>query len=144
MPLLNPRLQEILVEYQTKIQTRQQAESETIKVDMVVARVAAFYEKIRGIVDWREEHLLRKTAIERILKRRMSLQNKKEIAEPLLKELIRGGHFRNAAIPASKIQTIQRIIDKYILLIKYGVQAQEEEKSSAKKELSDWLLRIAA
>ena len=39
----------------------------TIHVDEVASAVAAFYEKIRGVVDWREEHLMRRAAIERML-----------------------------------------------------------------------------
>jgi len=42
----------------------------TIHVDEVALRVAAFYEQIRTIVDWKEEHLMRRAAIIRKLKRR--------------------------------------------------------------------------
>jgi hypothetical protein len=101
---------------------------EVITVDKVAARVASFYEKIRGVVDWREEHLLRKTAIERMLKRRIILNKTgKEIAEPLLEELVRGGHFPNNSIPIDKIDTVQSIIDKYVSV-----------------GLDDWVLSILA
>jgi len=72
----------------------------TIHVDEVASRVAAFYEKIRGIIDWKEEHLLKRRAIERILKRRLFSKllsegtiSENSIAEPMILELIRGGHF---------------------------------------------------
>src|SRR3989338_10071170 len=82
-----------------------------ISVDEVAARVASFYEKIRGVVDWREEHLLRKTAIERILKRRVFTKTPGEdFAEPFLEELVRGGHFPNESIPKRKIPEIQQIV----------------------------------
>jgi len=56
-----------------------------IFVDEIASRVASFYEKIRGIIEWREEHLLRKTAIERVLRRRLVFQKSgEEIAEPLV------------------------------------------------------------
>lgn len=104
----------------------------TITVDEVAARVAAFYEKIRGVVDWREEHLLRKTAIERMLKRRFMLAgNGENIAEALLHELVRSGHFPNERIPVEKIDETQRIINKYSALI-------------AQKKEVDWLLTICA
>ncbi|MEK7562433.1 MAG: hypothetical protein AAB509_02020, partial [Patescibacteria group bacterium] len=35
----------------------------TIHVDEVALRVAAFYEQIRTIVDWKEEHLMRRAAV---------------------------------------------------------------------------------
>ena len=45
---------------------------ELIKVHLVTSAIAFMYEKIRTIVDYKEEHLLRKSAIFRILKRRFS------------------------------------------------------------------------
>src|SRR3989344_1657181 len=95
----------------------------TIHVDEVASRVAAFYEQIRTIIDWKEEHLMRRAAIIRKLKRRFldlelndfSTQN---IAEPLVLELIRGGYFPNDRIEESKILDVQRIIEKYIFILK--------------------------
>src|SRR3989338_1184644 len=114
----------------------------TIVVDEVAARVASFYEKIRGVVDWREEHLLRKTAIERILKRRVFTRNPGEdFAEPFLEELIRGGHFPNESIPKRKIPEIQQIISKYLFLLEH---APQDASSRILARLHDWLLGIAA
>src|SRR3989338_5712253 len=72
----------------------------TIHVDEVAQKVAAFYEQIRTIVDWKEEHLMRRAAIIRKLKRKffdLELNNfsTRNIAEPLVLELIRGGFFPN-------------------------------------------------
>ena len=39
---------------------RPSKEVDTIHVDEVASRVAAFYEKLRGIIDWKEEHLLKR------------------------------------------------------------------------------------
>ena len=110
---------ELIERYQAWQETLQQQDrSSTIDVDEVAAKVAAFYEKIRGVVDWREEHLLRKIAIERILKRRLLLQKSgQKIAEPFLQELVRGGHFPNNSIPTTSIVLIQKIIYKYVYII---------------------------
>lgn len=114
----------------------------TLHVDEVASGVASFYEKIRGIIEWREEHLLRKTAIERILKRRLFLRKKGEkIAEPFVLELIRGGHFPNDAIPESKIKEIQKLIDKYVFILENAPQPPQEKE---KIELFNWILGIAA
>src|SRR5712691_4131671 len=90
----------------------------TLHVDEVASKVAAFYEQIRTIIDWKEEHLMRRTAIIRKLKRRfldLELNNftSENIAEPLVLELIRGGYFPNDKIEESKISDVQKIIDKY-------------------------------
>src|SRR3989344_4533133 len=74
----------------------------TVHVDEVASKVAAFYEQIRTIIDWKEEHLMRRAAIIRKLKRRFldlelnsfSEENTK-IAEPFVLELVRGGYFPN-------------------------------------------------
>ncbi len=114
----------------------------TIGVDEVAARVASFYEKIRGVVDWREEHLLRKTAIERILKRRVFTRTPGEdFAEPFLEELIRGGHFPNNNIPSSRIPEIQQIISKYLFLLEH---ASQDASGKLLAKLQGWLLGIAA
>ncbi len=104
--------------------------------------MAAFYEKIRGVIEWKEEHLLRKTAIERVLKRRFFLMEEgEEIAGPLVLELIRGGHFPNDSIEEAKIQTVQRLIQKYIFIMKNSPSPPEEK---IKAQLFDWLLGITA
>jgi len=114
----------------------------TIHVDEVASRVASFYEKIRGVVEWKEEHLLRRAAIERILKRRLILQKiGKEVAEPFIYELIRGGHFPNDRIEETKIEEIKKVLDKYLFILENGPQPPREK---LKVQLYDWLLGICA
>ena len=52
-------------------QDTQKPDAETIHVDEVALKVAAFYEQVRTIVDWKEEHLMRRAGIIRKLKRRL-------------------------------------------------------------------------
>jgi len=135
-------IKKLAAEYQRWHRSMQPIEgTSTIAVDEVAAKVASFYEKIRGVVDWREEHLLRKTAIERILKRRMLLRITEDFAEPFLQELIRGGHFPNENIPVTKIEEIQKIVEKYAYLLEHSSQEGTEKVLA---ELQTWLLSIAA
>lgn len=93
-------------------------EAINIKVDEVASKVASFYERIRKIVDWKEQHLMRRVAIERILKRRLLLRTKEQqIAEPFIFELVRGGYFPNTFIEKAKIGVIQSVLDKYIFIL---------------------------
>jgi hypothetical protein len=114
----------------------------TIHVDEVASAIASFYEKIRGVVEWREEHLLRRAAIERILKRRLMLQkNDQELAEPFVLELIRGGHFPNDQIEETKIEGAKNILNKYFFIFENSPRPPKEK---VKIQLYDWFLNICA
>lgn len=119
----------------------------TIHVDEVALKVAAFYEQIRTIVEWKEEHLMRRAAIIRKIKRRfldLELKNffyEENMAEPLILELIRGGHFPNNEIPESAITDVKETINKYVFILK-----NNPESKNGKTEINfyNWLLEILA
>src|SRR3990167_6497243 len=118
----------------------------TVHVDEVASKVAGFYEKIRTIIDWKEEHLMKRAAIIRKLKRRfldLELNNftTEHIAEPLIMELIRGGYFPNDKIEESKIGDVQKIIEKYVFILKHS---PENKKGKAGLQFYNNLLEIAA
>jgi len=127
----------------------------TVHVDEIAARVAAFYERLRGIVDWREEHLIRRGAIERVLKRKFfpelsgfsvaAVLDAKELAEPLVAELVRGGHFPNDSIPEEKIFDIQRILEKYIYILRNNpLSGSRVTRPKEWVNFYSWLLEISA
>jgi len=142
MAKISQQTQKLIQKYQTWYQSLQKKEEiPVLHVDEVASKVAAFYEKIRGVIEWREEHLLRKTAIERILKRRLLIMEEGEkIASPFVLELIRGGHFPNDTIEESKVEEVQKIIDKYTFILKNKPESGEKERI----EMYNWLLGIAA
>ena len=132
----------------------------TIHVDEVASKVAAFYEQIRTIIDWKEEHLMRRAAIIRKLKRRfldLELSNfsildarassesgapvLENIAESLVLEFIRGGYFPNDKIEESKISEVQKIIEKYIFILK---NSPENKKGKTGLQFYTKLIEIAA
>ena len=149
MAELSEKTKNLISQYQLWRKSLQPKEgASTIHVDEVASRVAAFYEKIRMIVDWKEEHLMRRAAIIRKLKRRFlnwelinTLASQSKIAEPLVLELIRGGHFPNDKIEESKIADVQRVINKYIFILKNSPSAK-----SGREQLQfyNWILEIAA
>ncbi|MDO8601059.1 MAG: hypothetical protein Q7R46_00075 [bacterium] len=141
---LSQQTQKLIQRYQawqTSLEPVKQGTA-VIHVDEVASKVAAFYEKVRGVIDWREEHLLRRASIERILKRRLFLGKMGEDqASPLVLELIRGGYFPNDKIEETKIQDIQRLLDKYIFIL-HDSKIIKGEK--IKIQLYDWLMSLAA
>lgn len=92
-----------------------------IKLNYLTSKMALLYEKVRYSVDYKDDHLLRRSAIERITKRIITLQRKEPniIAETLLHELIRAQYLPNESIPEDKTPDIANIIQKYITLIDY-------------------------
>jgi len=137
--MLSPHIQKLIQKYQKWHSLFKAKKERVIFVDEIASRVASFYEKIRGIIEWREEHLLRKTAIERVLRRRLVFQKSgEEIAEPLVLELIRGGHFPNGQIEESKIDQVKKILDKYIFIFENNSPPPSSKKS--KTRLFEWLL----
>jgi len=148
MAQLSEATQKLVTRYNLWQQSQKPKESSsTIHVDEVASRVAAFYEQIRTIVDWKEEHLIRRSAIIRKLKRRFlnlelsDFSVEEEIAEPLVLELIRSGHFSNDAIEESKIANVRNIIDKYIFILKNSL---ENKKGKAGLQFYNWLLETTA
>ena len=106
--------------YASQSQKETNNEIPKIKVSSFLSKMAFYYEKIRNSIDYKEEHLLRENAIERILKREILIQGsiKKidslKISKNLLTELIRAAYLPNNTIPETKIDEIGQVIEKYI------------------------------
>ena len=143
MPELANPTKRLIQRYQTWYQSLSPKEGTTnIHVDEVASTVAAFYERVREVVDWREDHLMRRAAIERILKRRLLLlKGGEEIGEPLVLELIRGGHFPNDRIPESKIREVQKLINKYVFILEDALSKLNEKE---RIRLYNWFIGVAA
>lgn len=97
-----------------------------VKVSEALSSVATFYERLRYTIDYKKEHLLRRNAIERILKRTFSAQD-------LIKELIWAKYIKNDFYPETEVAKLAVIISKYLFLI---------QKFSP--DWRDWLLAVAS
>src|SRR3990167_1945343 len=65
-----------------------------INVNRFVSEIATWYEKLRNAMDYREEEVVRRAAIERILKRRLFFGGSGEkTAAPLMRELLWARYF---------------------------------------------------
>jgi hypothetical protein len=156
--IFSPPITKLLKTYRRYFLDQQErADIATIHVDEIASKIALFYEKIRKIVDWKEEHLVRRGAMERILKRKMISEisginiasdfNPAKIAEPLILELVRGGHFPNGKIPSGKIKKVQEILEKYAFILKNNPTNEASNLApqiKRKINLYNWILEIAA
>lgn len=104
-------------------------ENSRINVSNTVSFFALIYEKIRNAVEYREEHLIRRAAIERILKRRLILNPEgKGEGENLIRELLWARYFPSGSLGVVDSDKIQILIDKYVKLKKKLVVGQASDK----------------
>ena len=157
LSVLSPAAEKLFKDYQNYYESLRPAGQVTyIHVDEIASRVAVFYENLLRVINWKEEQLVRRTAIERKLKRRLITEisglsivaNLKtdKISEALVLESIRGGHLFNNQIPQSKIGDVQNILEKYIFILKNISLTQNRGSSDVKFKVQfyNWLLEIAA
>jgi hypothetical protein len=99
-----------------------------LSVSQTVSFFALVYEKMRNAVEFREDHLILRAAIERILKRRFSLNpDGRGEAENLLRELLWARYFDNGVLGAEDTVIIQALINKYLLLRRQMVVGRDSE-----------------
>lgn len=88
-----------------------------ISVNPFVSKVASAYEKLRNAMEYREEEVVLRSTIERILRRRLLLGGTaKSTAEPLIRELIWARYLPDNSVPESIIHEIETTIDLYLKL----------------------------
>lgn len=122
-----------------------------IKVSEFISKMSFYYEKLRNSVDYKEEYLLRKNAIMRILRRQIVIQGavsiqdikSRDIASHLLTELIRAGYLPNNKIPESKIDELAGIVEKYIRLKRAALSHQRKGNRKI-EDLTKWIITMAA
>ncbi len=127
-----------------------------LEVDELASRIAGAYEQVRKVIDWKEENLLRRGAIERILKRRLVSElygisilpnlNAAEMAEPMILELMRSGYFDNGKIAKKQIKEIENILTKYIRILDDSKIPNSPTKKHVKNKMDfyTWMLEIAS
>ncbi|MFZ6014801.1 MAG: hypothetical protein ACOYUZ_00380 [Patescibacteria group bacterium] len=118
--------------------------TDVITVHAAVSRIAFIYEKIRNAVDYKDEHLIRKAAILRMLKRLILLErDPRIIAEHLIKEMIAARYLPNGKVPQSAIDDVSWRIYKLQLILSVGAGSDthlEWVKSIVAVEIEDILV----
>lgn len=116
-----------------------ESNEQKISVNPVVAEVATFYEKIRNAMDFREEDVVLRASIERIMKRRLMLGgNGDSVAEPLVRELIWARYFPDSSIPESINFRVSEAINLHFELEKLILKKHKVNKF----KLSDFIIQI--
>lgn len=110
-----------------------------ITVNRFLSEIASWYEKFRNSMDIRDDEVVLRSAIERILKRRVILGGKGEqIAEPLLRELVWARYFPNNTIPESMVRKVSEVIQLYTSL-RQNVLLR---KSLKEPVMTEWMFQL--
>lgn len=95
-----------------------------ITVEHLTGRFGAMYEKVRSLVDYKDYHIIRRSAIRRILNRQLYLERSSRsisIGVALLKDLVSSGYLPNNKIPESTALPLLQIVSKWMFLGKAGL-----------------------
>ncbi len=115
------------------------SDDKTISVNPLVAELASWYEKFRTAMDYRADEVLLRSAIERILKRRLLLNGSgAKVAAPLIRELIWARYFPDSSIPESIVAKVAGEIDLYLELEKEINQIHRINKGL----INEWILQL--
>ena len=154
--LLSNYFQDYVQQYQLDWEYHHQAIVSPLEVDELASKIATAYEKVRKIVDWKEENLLRRAAIERMLKRRfiskiygisiMPNIKAKDMAEPMVLELMRSGYFDNGHVSRKQVKELEQILDKYIQILSQSSLPAGNDNKQVKSKMNfySWMIEIAA
>jgi hypothetical protein len=92
-------------------------EEAKITVNPLVSQFASWYEKLRNAMEFREEEVMLRATIERILKRRLLLGgNGASTAQPLVKELLWARYLPSNEVSESAVEHIRESIDLHLAL----------------------------
>lgn len=106
-----------------------------ITVNPIVTKFASWYERLRNAMEFREDEVILRATIERILKRRLLLGgNGKTTARPLVKELLWARYLPDAEVGENTVAKIEATIDLYLQL---RLKIMSKHRIS-ERDINDW------
>ncbi|GIW62666.1 MAG: hypothetical protein KatS3mg090_0492 [Patescibacteria group bacterium] len=130
-----------LVELLRSIKPKPKAdELSKVEVSSTASFFGLFYEKLRNSIEYKEQNLIRRSAIERILKRRLALNpTGKDEAENLIRELLWARYFTPGSLTYSDIVNVQALLDKYLNFYRKTARGKSRQD---KILLSDFIMSL--
>ena len=95
-----------------------------ISINKLTGKVGGFYEKIRYLIEYKEAHTVRRSAIERILVRVSRSRKEKSIGFSILSDLITGGYLPNNSVVEQTANDLDTIVNKYAFLRQSGLRGK--------------------
>lgn len=110
-----------------------------ISVNAFVSHFASWYEKLRNAMEYREEEVILRATIERILKRRLLLGgNGRTVAQPLLRELVWARYFPNETLSEALTDVVAKKIDLYLSLREHVLR----QRNFSESILNEWTYHL--
>ncbi len=118
-----------------------ETEDKTISVNPIASELASWYEKFRTAMDYRDDEVILRSAIERVLKRRLLLGGVgKTIAAPLIRELVWARYFPDSTVGESVVEKVSVTIDLY-----FELESQINKKNRINKGVvAEWMLHLVS
>ncbi|MDQ3099577.1 MAG: hypothetical protein M3Q44_07585 [bacterium] len=139
--VISPAIRDFLKSYDLEKQASAESQNTgNIQVSRAASALAVVFEKVRQVIDYQEETVLRRKAIGRILLRRItSAKNgERSIAEGLIKEITWAHYIDNNILPQERIDEVAEIIKRYKVLLERNTYKQTKKLP----ELRDWIIGV--
>lgn len=96
------------------------------QVNRATTQAGSWYEKLRYLVDYKDEHTIRAAAIERMLKRLLLVEAEATVGRKILEELVQVGYIENDTVPEACAEHVQQLL---------GLALKLNEKTTLKKSV---------
>lgn len=87
-----------------------------LSTNTITSRAGSLYEKLRYTLEYKDENAIRRSAIERTLRRLHLFEQEDKLGHALLMELMRAGYIENESLPIEAAVLIQETLDPYLAL----------------------------
>lgn len=122
---LDPAFARLLEVYSHALTVEKERLSQPLlDVDDTGSRLSSMYERLRQVVDYKEEHLVLRSIILRILKRRMNSRQTEKFGEGLVKELTLSGYLTNKTVPVRAMAEIDQAVARFMFVVQKADQWQ--------------------
>lgn len=113
----------------------QEGEEKEAEIEETGESMALLYEKVRNLIEYKDDHLIKRNAIERILKRNLLIELRREdFTEQFLEELAMSGYLEKGKTGEELKAKITRILAKY----------QKATRTISGYEAKRWLVGMAS
>lgn len=118
-----------------KAKNEAEKETKVAEIEEAGDSMAKLYEKVRNMIEYKDDHLIKRTAIERILKRNLIIEFRQQnFSDQFLNELIMAGYLEKNKADKKLRERISKTIAKY----------QRAVKEMASYQMKKWITAVAS